>query len=365
MGQRAFQAMTQTQPATLNGGTDEGRVPWIDLAKGICIVFVVATHATLGVGDAMGREGFMHYVVAFTRPFRMPEFFLISGLFLSRVIDRDWRSYGDRRIAHFAYFYVLWLLIYSVVKFQQVSGGTLAGFLEHLAFSLVEPFSILWFIYILGVFSVVTKLLRRVPSYLLLGGAALLEILPIETSWYLLNEFCNRYVYFVAGYLLAPHVFRLADWAGAYRWQAFAALALWFPVNAYFTLTPSGIAEFPSLASLPFISLALGMAGTIATVFTAVLLVPTRLCEPLRYAGFQALTIYLAFLLPMAATRIILLKLGIIEDVGVISLIVTIAAFITPLIVERLVRDTPASFLFKRPAAFRLAPKRVQIQPAE
>jgi uncharacterized membrane protein YcfT len=364
MGQRAL-AMTQGQSATLSGERDEGRVAWIDLAKGICIVFVVATHATLGVGEAVGREGFMHYVVAFTRPFRMPEFFLISGLFLSRVIDRDWRSYGDRRVLHFAYFYALWLLIYSIVKFQHVSGGTVTGFLEHLAFALVEPFSILWFIYLLGVFSVVTKLLRSVPPYLLIGGAALLEILPIETSWYLLNEFCNRYVYFVTGYILAPHVFRLADWAAARRWQAFAALALWFPVNGYFTLTASDVPGFPMLASLPFISLALGMAGAVATVFTAVLLVPTRLCDPLRYAGSQALTIYLAFLLPMAATRIILLKLGVIEDVGVVSLIVTIVAFVSPLVLERLVRDTPASFLFKRPAAFRLAPRRVQIQPAE
>jgi uncharacterized membrane protein YcfT len=357
--------MTQVQSATLNGEGDEGRVAWIDLAKGMCIVFVVATHATLGVGDAVGREGFMHYVVAFTRPFRMPEFFMISGLFLSRVIDRDWRRYADRRVAHFAYFYVLWLLIYSIVKVQQVSGGTVAGFFEHLAFSFIEPFSILWFIYLLGVFSVVTKLLRRAPPYLLLGTAALLEILPIETSWYIFNEFCNRWVYFVAGYLLAPHVFRVADWVAAHRWQALAALAVWFPVNGYFTMTATDIAAFPTLASLPFISLALGMAGAMATVFTAVLLVPTPLCEPLRYAGFQALTIYLAFLLPMAATRIILLKLGIIEDVGVISLIVTVVAFVTPLIVERLVRDTPAAFLFKRPAAFRLAPRRVQVQPAE
>jgi uncharacterized membrane protein YcfT len=357
--------MIQGQSSTRNGGFDAGRVAWVDLAKGICIVFVVATHATLGVGEAMGREGFMHAVVAFTRPFRMPEFFLISGLFLSRVIDRDWRTYGDRRIVHFAYFYVLWLAIYSVVKFQQVSGGSVAGFLEHLVFSLVEPFSILWFIYILAVFSAVTKLLRRVPPHLLLGGAAVLEILPIETSWYLLNEFCNRYVYFLAGYLLAPQVFRMAAWVDDHRRQALLALALWFPVNACFTLSASDVAGFPTLASLPGISLALGFAGTAVTVLVAVLLLRTRLGEALRYAGARAIAIYLAFLLPMAATRIVLVKLGIIEDVGIVSLIVTAVALLTPLVLERFVRETPASFLFKRPAAFHLTGRRLQVQPAE
>ena len=81
-------------------GVEEGRVPWVDTAKGVCIVLVVMMHSTLGVGDVMDGEGFMHAVVAFAKPFRMPDFFLVSGLFLSRVIDRDWRSYGDKRVVH-------------------------------------------------------------------------------------------------------------------------------------------------------------------------------------------------------------------------------------------------------------------------
>ena len=357
--------VAQTHSPSLGGGYAEDRVAWIDIAKGLCIVMVAATHATLGVGEAMGDEGFMHLVVAFTRPFRMPEFFLISGLFLARVIDRDWRQYGDRRVVHFLYFYLLWLLIHSALKFNQVSGGTAVGFLEHLAFSLVEPFSILWFIYILAVFSVVTKLLRRVYPPVLLAAAAALEIAPIETGWYLLNEFCNRYVYFVAGYCLAPHVFRLAEWAGAQRGPALLALAAWAVVNGWFTLTPSGLDGFPTLATLPVVSLVLGAAGVAATVLISVLLARTVLAAPLRYVGEQALAIYLMLVIPMAATRIVLLKSGLVQDVGLVSLIVTAAAVIVPVVVQRLVRHTPASFLFRRPAAFRIdRPKAAQVQAA-
>ncbi|MGH6859665.1 MAG: acyltransferase family protein, partial [Phyllobacterium sp.] len=86
-----------------------GRVDWVDIAKGICIVFVVMMHSVLGVENAAGGQGFMHAVVAFAQPFRMPDFFLISGLFLARVIDRPWRVYTDRKVMHFLYFYVLWL----------------------------------------------------------------------------------------------------------------------------------------------------------------------------------------------------------------------------------------------------------------
>lgn len=355
--------MAQTHPSSLDGS--EARVAWVDTAKGVCIILVVMMHSTLGVGEALGGEGFMHWVVAFAKPFRMPDFFLVSGLFLSRVIDRDWRTYGDRRVVHFAYFYVLWLVIQSGLKFGQVSGGTLAGFAEHLAVSLVDPYSTLWFVYLLAVFSVVTKLLRPVGAGILLAAAAAIEIAPVETGWLLLDEFCARYVYFLGGYLLAPRIFALAEWAGRHVRPALAGLALWAVVNGVFALTPSPFPAFPTLASLPFAGLALGVVGAMAIVTMAALLAPTSAARPFTYVGRQSIAVYLAFFLPMAATRTLLVKYGIIEDVGVVSLIVTAVAVIVPLVLERLVRHTPAAFLFRRPAAFRIdRPKPLTVQAA-
>jgi len=182
----------------------------------------------------------------------------------------------------------------------------------------------------------------------------------------LLNEFCERWVYFLGGYLLAPHIFRLADRATGRRAAVLAILGVWAAVNGVFALTPSGVAGYPTLATLPFVSLALGAAGAMAIVTMAALLTETRFARPFRYAGRHSIAVYLAFFLPMAATRTALLKLGIIQDVGLVSLIVTIVAVLLPLLLERLVRNTPAAFLFRRPAAFHIAPPRtVRLQPAE
>src|SRR5712675_1715353 len=104
------------RPLSANDARDRQRVDWVDYAKGFCIVFVVMMHSTLGVEQAAGHEGWLHTVVAFAKPFRMPDFFLISGLFLAQVIDRDWRTYLDRKVVHFAYFYVLWMTIQFVFK---------------------------------------------------------------------------------------------------------------------------------------------------------------------------------------------------------------------------------------------------------
>jgi uncharacterized membrane protein YcfT len=348
------------------GGLEEGRVPWVDTAKGLCIVLVVMMHATLGVGEAMGGEGFMHQVVAFARPFRMPDFFLVSGLFLSRVIDRDWRAYADRRVVHFLYFYLLWLVIQSALKYGQVSGGTPTGFVHHLALSLIEPFGTLWFVYLLAVFSVATKLLRGVPPVILLALAAALQMIPVHTGWTLIDEFCARFVYFLAGYFLAPAIFRLAEAAVARPALSAAGLALWALANGVLALSASPVDGYPTLASLPIVSLALGALGAVAVVTIAALLTPTSLAAPFRHCGRHSIAIYLAFFLPMAATRAVLLKSGVIDDVGLVSAIVTAVAVVAPLILERLVRETPLSFLFRRPAAFHIAPARApRLQPAE
>lgn len=353
---------------SLAGTPEEAmRLAWVDVAKGLCIVLVVMMHATLGTGEAMGREGFMHPVVAFARPFRIPDFFLLSGLFLGRVIDRDWRLFADRRLVHFAYFYGLWVLIQSAVKYGQiVDGGGPAAFLAHLGQALVEPYSTLWFIYLLAVFSVVTKLVRRVPPALLLGFAALLQVVPVAPASYLAEEFCARYVYFLGGYLFAARIFAVADHARARPGLALAGLGVWAGLNGWLAFAPSPLPGFPTLASLPGISLALGAAGALAIVAAAALLTRAggALTEALRACGRRSIVIYLAFFLPMAATRTLLVTTGIIPDAGLVSLIVTASAVVLPLLFERAIRGTALDVLFRRPAALHIAPAPRAAAPA-
>ena len=103
-----------------------------------------------------------------------------------------------------------------------------------------------------------------------------------------------------------------------------------------------------------------------AIVTMAALLTETGVARPFRYAGRHSIAVYLTFFLPMAATRTALLKTGVIQDVGLVSLIVTTVAVLVPLLLERLVRNTPAAFLFRRPAAFHIVPPRaMRLQPAE
>src|SRR5581483_11651863 len=161
-----------------------------DYAKGFCIVFVVMMHSTLGVGYAAGHEGFLHYVVEFARPFRMPDFFMISGLFLALVIDRPWRTYLDRKVVHFAYFYVLWMTIQFAVKAPGMAAeGGIAEVVRLYLLSFIDPFGTLWFIYLLPVFFVFIKLTKRVPWPIIWLMGAVLEISHFKTGWMVPDEF--------------------------------------------------------------------------------------------------------------------------------------------------------------------------------
>ena len=56
----------------------------------------------------------------------------------------------------------------------------------------------------------------------------------------------------------------------------------------------------------------------------------------------------------MAATRTVLLKTGLVDDLALVSLIVTLAGVAGPVLLYLAVRKTPLSFLFIRPQWARL-----------
>jgi uncharacterized membrane protein YcfT len=325
------------------------RIDWVDYAKGICIILVVMMHATLGVEKAASELSWLNGFIEWARPFRMPDFFLISGLFLAARIARPWRTYLDAKVLHFAYFYILWMTIQFAMKSGPVlaEGGAL-GALEVYALGFVQPYGTLWFIYLLAVFFVVTKLLVRVPPGLVFAIACLLEIAPIETGWLAIDEFASRYVYFFAGYWLARRVFDFA--AGMNRLSTpalIAALVVWGFANALFVTQ--------GLSRLPGISLVLGFIGAGAVISAGVLLARARWSAAIRYCGENSIVIYLAFFMFMASARTLLLRFQMVDDLALVSLAVTAAGVVGPILLFWAVRHTPASFLFRRPAWARLS----------
>lgn len=326
------------------------RIDWVDYAKGICILLVVMMHAVHGYEELVGETGWMHAVVEWAKPFRMPDFFLVAGLFLSKSIFGSGKDYFDRKVVHFAYFYLLWLAIQTVAFEASELLSDPLGVVQIYLKALIIPESGLWFIHELAIFYSVTWLLRHMPKAYVFGAAAALQVLfatgYIDTGWSATNRFMEYYVFFFAGYAASGHIFAFAKQMVRDKQQAGLILGMWFVAHTL-------MVEL-NLADLPLVSLILGFMGAFAVVTLGTLLSLTDWAAAIRHAGKYSIVIYLTFFLPMKALQKIFAKTELIPDVGTTSLVILVLSASLPLIFHAVIRNTPLNALYDRPSWARL-----------
>jgi uncharacterized membrane protein YcfT len=325
------------------------RNAWVDAAKGLCIILVVLFHSTLGVEKDLGVTTWMHTVIEWARPFRMPDFFVISGLFLSARIARPWRAFLDAKVWHFAYFYILWFHIHFGLRLKALISdvGVEAAFRQYLE-AYIDPFGSLWFIYLLAVFCIVAKLVHRQPAWLVTAIGLAAHVLVPHTNIFLIDEFFARFVFFYIGFAYAPQILDYASQLQRLPLQFLVAvLALWAVFNTLGLIT--------GLAAMPLLELVFAGLGIAAVIMLSIAITRgtgTMLGDTLIYCG----RIYLAFTIFMAVTRTILVKLdhglGLGLDGGLIAIASATAGLFGALILHAIVRNTPLKFLFERPAWF-------------
>ena len=160
---------------------------------------------------------------------------------------------------HFAYFYVLWMTIQFAFKAPGLAARAAAppkscGFISSRC---IDPFGTLWFIYLLPIFFVVIKLTRRVPVPVdlarrrrardrarqhRLDGAGRIRRAASSISTPATSS--RRTIFALAARVQAAS-------AGS----ALAGLLAWGLVN--------GTLVYLGYETLPFVSLALGLAGAV------------------------------------------------------------------------------------------------------
>lgn len=323
-----------------------GRYGWVDVAKGICIVAVVCLYARREIVQAFGAGGWLEPWTAFAQPFRMPDFFLLSGLFLGAVINRPWRSYLDTKVVHYVYFLALWIgLIYLYDAFYDESLKDLSQTpyqaIRRYFYYLYSPDHMLWFIQTLPAYFVVTRLLRSVPALLMLAGAALLMVAEVHTRVPAINNFCQYYVFFLTGYLGASRIFKLADWVGEHRALTWLLFIGWIAFNAY--AVQLGVNKSNAGA------LVLGFIGITAIISLSRLLSDYQAFGWLRYMGANSIVVYLGFYIPLNVLIDLYRATGWQIEINVLATLLVALSALAPVLLFEATRNSWARFLFERP----------------
>lgn len=321
------------------------RISWVDYGKGICIILVVMMHTTLGYSEMVHAEGWMTPVVAWAKPFRMPDFFLLAGLFLNLSIFGLKKSYFDRKVLHFAYFYLLWLGIQTALFEANLLLSDPIEFATIFLSALVFPKSSLWFIHMLAIFYVITWTVRHVSTMKVLAAAAILQIAFstgfIDTGWSVTNRIMEWFVYFFAGYSLSGVAFSWAQRAAEDKTMTLGLLLGWIIANTCFVAV--------NIATLPIVSLALGMAGAFAIIAIASVLADLERAKWLSYVGANSIVVYLTFFIPMKILQKVFASTGLVESPGTVSILILIISVASPLAIHWMIKGTPLNWLYVRP----------------
>jgi fucose 4-O-acetylase-like acetyltransferase len=284
------------------------RMAWLDAAKGIGIILVVAFHVVGGAlrSGLLPQNGLLDDTFYAVYTFHMPFFFFLSGVLLKdRLHNRaEVKSLILASGLKLLYPYFLWgyiqvLVIFALGKF--VNTPISLGWLDIVS-PLWSPPSQFWFIYVLFFLQMIAVLFLWFSMDLaLLCVAVMARVLAASFGLQtVIDEMCLFGIFYVAGVLLGP---RMKQWPTMLRHPALvsAVLLVVASANAMWALG-AGITNYYSLYTLP--AAIIGTAALLA--LSAVPQVSSNAI--LNLLGRRTLTIYLTHILCVAGARILMVK---------------------------------------------------------
>lgn len=339
-------------PNSVAASATEGRQRWIDIAKGVAIVAVVAYHTLLFLSSADVGVADFGRIRPVLEYFPMPAFFLLAGLLQPRMMQSTFVQLWKRRLLPFAYLYLLWCVIrflfFTAFPFVR-SDGELTSGRDPLTLLIapIVPSSVYWFLWSMFVITLVTWLLRRVPGMVLVVVTGIISALfsstLVSTGMFAYDRSLQYMFFFVCGVVLSP---RITAFVHARRWPGTVALlAGYVAVGALVLLVPV-TRKIPGLATLGQICILLGLFSLFRLLSRA---------PGARFVGMlgqQSLIIYVLHIYFVAAAVVIVRNVPALHDVaprGLPVLAVTVAVVIAASLLLGMVA-APLRWLFLPPA---------------
>lgn len=330
----------------------EHRTQWIDYDKGISIILVGYGHAFAvlqGHGTNFGNYPFLNYIGFFLYGFRMPLFFIISGMLLHKSLQRKGlRGYLYSRVNNILHPLLVWGIIEITIKL--VSAGEIPPsktlFADYLNL-LIDPrkTGVFWYLnalFFIGVFYSIVKTKLALPTshQLIIGLLFFCLSGYIHINGYsagFLTDILEYYLFFAIGDYISKLM--LAEKGKAY----FTSPKLYIPLFLGFVILQYYATEI-NLGSnssgmvyverkLPFLFLAQALLGCAISISFSFMLEKHKKLVFLRVVGFHSLFIYCMQIIVMNFSRIALVNLLGIKEALILFPIIWLLGIAIPIII--------------------------------
>jgi uncharacterized membrane protein YcfT len=302
MESSARMSAQHSSPLSLLPIRDSSRSAWVDAAKGLSILLVVAHHAVSFLHTSGLAPPAVIAANTALASMRMPLFFLVSGLFVAGPLAAPWRTLLHKRVAFFLYLFALWTLLrfafFHIPAVAAVDPYVHDTDVVALAMAPLVPGSGVWFIYALALFAVIAKLIRPLPVWLQLGAAGVMsafvgaEILQFEAEVW--TRMARHLFFFLLGWHARTLVERVARSSTALRVMLTAAACVGCAAGAVVL----------GLRSIPGIALGLNLLAVTFGVLFAAWVARYRVGRPLVALGAQTLPVYLIHIFWIAVVMV-------------------------------------------------------------
>lgn len=347
------------------------RLAWIDYVRGICIILVCYRHCFDGIREVMPVNNYpiLSIINICFYSFRMPLFFIISGLFVSRSLQKKGiNDYIGGRFKIVFYPLIIWgslqitlqLLFKDYVNAKPEPSDYINLIIYPRNPANNQQFWYLNALFFVGVFYAFFKVICKfnrlhqgILSLVLYAVAAYMNM--NGKTFYIFPDIFHYYIYFYIGDLISDFVFRKDSETKllSVKWLLPSAIAF-IVSQAYFTVVNLQHKNEDYINSFaPVRLLLISLIGCGFMIQVGHWLQKTGFLKWLRVIGYHSLYIYLMHLIVIAGARVIMAHVLGIKNVPVILFFAVGLGVTIPIIIYNLCTRLHAWWLFslKKPEA--------------
>jgi len=323
---------------------------FIDSDKGISIILVGFGHC-LSVLDnhglALDSYPTVKYISVFLYGFRMPLFFIISGIFVSSSLKKKQvQGYVADRVNTILYPLAIWGFI--EVTFQLITskytnnGITAMNYLN--LFVDARKTGHFWYLNTLFFIGVIYAILKAKLHLKPIVQVGLGLIMYCFSSYIHLNnlnaalftDICEFYIFFALGDLMSNIILKKENV------DRFSSLKIFFPLFAVFLVMQYQFAEYNMHGGteginyvehkMPFFFLIEALIGCAISINVSFLLQKYNLFKFLRVIGFHSLFIYCMQIIVMTMSRVVMVNILNITHVPSLIIVIWAAGIVLPML---------------------------------